>query len=171
MNLTIRRLCQYAGQAVIYTGFAVFLGIFANSPPYARVPDDSALIKLSFAHGAKAKGECRKLSRTEIAELAANMRRAEVCPRERLPVHVRLVIDGDVIVDRTLPPTGLHNDGPSRIYERVVVPSGSHDIQVSLRDTVRGSGFDYESQRTVVLSAGQSLAIDFHGGGDGFFFE
>lgn len=171
MNGSIKRIGQFIGQAIIYGGFAAFLAVFANSPPYARVPEGNALIKLSFAHGAKAKGACRKLSQTELAELAANMRKAEVCPRERLPVHIRLVIDGEVLVDRELPPTGLHSDGPSRIYERIVVPSGKHEFEVSLRDTVRDEGFDYVSQYSTELEPGQSLAIDFHGGGDGFMFQ
>lgn len=171
MNMTFSKLCQFLGQAVIYAGFAVFLGIFANSPPYARVPDGSALIKLSFAHGAKAKGECRRLSQEELAELAANMRRAEVCPRERLPVYIHMLIDGEVVVDRLLPPTGLHSDGPSRIYERIIVPSGTHDIQVSLRDTVRDEGYDYQESHSIDLAPGQSLAIDFHAGEEGFMFQ
>ncbi len=171
MTLTFRRIGQFIGQAIIYAGFAAFLGVFANSPPYARVPEGSALIKLSFAHGAKAKGGCRRLSREELAELAANMRKAEVCPRERLPVYIRLVIDGEVMVDESLPPSGLHSDGPSRIYERIILPSGTHDIVASLRDTVREQGYDYESQRTVTLEPGQSFAIDFHAGGEGFIFQ
>lgn len=171
MSLNLHRIGQFVGQAIIYAGFAAFLGVFANSPPYARVPEGSALVKLSFAHGAKAKGGCRRLSREELAELAANMRKAEVCPRERLPVYIRLVIDGEVMVGENLPPSGLHSDGPSRIYERIVLPSGSHDIMVSLRDTTRETGFDYESQRTVNLRPGQSLAIDFHAGGEGFIFQ
>ncbi len=171
MSLSLRQIFMYLGQAVIYTGFALFLGTFANSPEYLRVPEGQALIKLSFAHGAKAKGECRKLTREELQELAANMRRAEVCPRERLPVTVRLVIDGDVKVERELPPSGLHGDGPSKIYERIVVPPGDHTIELALRDTVRDEGFDYETTRRVTLTPGQSLAIDFHAGGDGFMFQ
>ncbi|NQV43336.1 MAG: hypothetical protein HQ501_00425 [Rhodospirillales bacterium] len=171
MTLTFRRIGQFIGQAIFYAGFAAFLGIFANSPPYARVPEGSALIKLSFAHGAKAKGGCRRLSKEELADLAANMRKLDVCPRERLPVYIRLVIDGEVMVDRNLPPSGLQSDGPSRMYERIILPSGAHEIMVSLRDTIREDGFDYESARSIVLEPGQSFAIDFHGGGDGFIFQ
>lgn len=171
MNPILRRTGQFIGQAVIYVGFAVFLGIFANSPSYTRVPEGSALIKFSFAHGAKAKGGCRRLSREELAELAPNMRKLDACPRERLPVYVRLVIDGDVVIERNLPPSGLHSDGPSRIYERITLPSGPHEIVVSLRDTIREDGFDYEHKQPVDLAPGQSLAIDFHGGGDGFIFQ
>lgn len=171
MTVTFRYVCQLVGQAVIYAGFALFLGTFANSPAYERVPEGQALIKLSFAHGAKAKGGCRKLSKEELAELAANMRKQEVCPRERLPVFVRLVVDGEVLVDRELPPSGLHGDGPSKIYERIVLPPGQYALEIALRDTVRENGYDYEMMRTVMLRPNQSLAIDFHGGGDGFIFE
>lgn len=171
MTLTFRRIGQFMGQTIIYAGFAAFLGVFANSPPYARVPEGSALIKLSFAHGAKAKGGCRRLSREELAALAPNMRKVDDCPRERLPVYIRLIINGEIMVEELLPPSGLHSDGPSRIYERIILPSGTYDIIALLRDTTREQGYDYESQRTVALKPGQSLAIDFHGGGDGFIFQ
>ncbi len=137
------KVFRYLGQAIFFAAIAIFIGYFSSRPPYVRVPPEDALIKLSFAHGAEKKGECRKLSPEELAKLAPNMRRPTICPRERLPVDIEVVIDGALAYADKLPPTGLSGDGPSRAYERFVVPAGEHHIILRLRDTGRKEGFDY----------------------------
>jgi hypothetical protein len=159
---------KYLGQGVFYVAIAVLIGYFANAPSYSRVPADHALIKLSFAHGAVRKGECRRLTPEELAKLAPNMRKPLVCPRERLPVVVELDLNGETVYSDVLPPTGLSGDGPSRTYRRFVVPAGSHRLVARLRDTARTEGFDYVKEAKVDLAEGQSLAIDFYAVSGGF---
>ncbi|MDG4603775.1 MAG: hypothetical protein P9C48_14315 [Defluviicoccus sp.] len=160
---------RYAAQAAIALITLGLIGYFSASPPYARVPAESALIKLSFAHAAEKKGGCRELSAEEIARLAPNMRRKTVCSRERLPVDIEVVLNGAPLYAERLPPTGLSGDGPSRAYQRFVVPAGSHTLVLKLRDSDRTAGFDYETTHVVTLAAGDSLAVDFFQGG--FRFE
>lgn len=160
---------RYAAQAVVVLITLGLIGYFSASPPYGRVPEESAVIKLSFAHAAVKKGGCRELSAEEIARLAPNMRRKTVCSRERLPVDIDVSLNGQPLYADRLPPTGLSGDGPSRAYERFVVAPGSHTLVLRLRDSDRTEGFDYETMHTVTLAAGQSLAIDFFEGG--FRFE
>jgi hypothetical protein len=162
---------RYLAQALFFAAVVLVIGWFSARPPYARVPEDNALIKLSFAHGAEKKGECRKLSPEELAQLAPNMRRPTICPRERLPVDVEVVIDGAVVYAERLPPTGLSGDGPSRMYARFTIPAGEHHIILRLRDTGRADGFDYITERRVTLAEGQNLAVDFDSVGGGFRFE
>ena len=160
---------RYAAQAVVVLISLGLIGYFSASPPYARVPPESALIKLSFAHAAETKGGCRELSAEELARLAPNMRRKTICSRERLPVDIEVMLNGQPLYAERLPPTGLSGDGPSRAYERFVVPPGSHTLVLKLRDSDRTAGFDYETTHAVTLAAGESLAIDFFQGG--FRFE
>ncbi|MGF1640971.1 MAG: hypothetical protein ACFCUO_08480 [Rhodospirillales bacterium] len=167
----MNKIGAYAVQGIVYAAIAAMIGYFANAPRYSRVPDDYALIKLSFAHGAVKKGECRRLTPEELARLAPNMRKPFVCPRERLPVVAELDVNGETLFSAVLPPIGLRGDGPSRAYERFVVPPGTHRIVARLRDTDRSEGFDHVTEREVVLAAGQSLAIDFDATQSGFKFE
>ena len=162
---------KYLGQGAFYVAIAALIGYFANAPSYSRVPADHALIKLSFAHGAKQKGECRRRTREELAELAPNMRKAMDCPRERLPVVVEFDLDGKTVYSDVLPPTGLSGDGPARAYQRFVVPAGSHRLAARLRDSDRTEGFDYVEEAEVDLAEGQSLAIDFNAVSGGFKIE
>jgi len=138
-------------------------------PGYRSVPADSAMLKLSFSHGGAR--NCRERTEAELAKLPPNMRRTEICERERPPVHVVLEIDGSTAFEAELPPTGLAGDGPSRVYEKFVLPAGSHRLAVRLRDTARAEGFDHSAEREAELAPGQNFVIDFNPAAGGFIFE
>jgi hypothetical protein len=93
------------------------------------------------------------------------------CARERLPITVELLLDGEPLYQAVLPPTGLAGDGPSRAYQRFAVPPGRHELSARLRDSDRGEGFDYERTAVVELAPAQSLAIDFRAEMGGFVFR
>ena len=161
---------RYLGQAAVYLLLALGIGYFSDRPAHTHFPPDMALIKLSFAHGAQ-KEDCRPRTAEELANLPPNMRRPTVCSRERLPVAVELLLDGQPLYQAVLPPTGLAGDGPSRAYERFAVPPGRHELTARLRDTGRAEGFDYERTIAVELAPAQSLAIDFRSEMGGFIFR
>ena len=152
---------KYLGQGIVYAGIAALLGYLSTSPAYRYFPDNQAQILLSFSHIGQPKGPCRKLSKEEIAEVAANMRRAEVCPRERLPVEIELDLDGELAFRETLAPTGLSKDGAAQVYRRFAVAPGEHRLVVRMRDSDRSTGFDYETASEVDLADGENLMIDF----------
>lgn len=162
---------QILGQIVIYGAFAFLIGYFADSPPHEYFPADKAAVTLSFAHGAARKGECRRLSREELQKLAPNMRKPVSCPRERLPVVVKLELNGQDLYEASLPPTGLSGDGPSHVFKRFVVPAGRHTLVAQLRDSKRETGYDYIATKAINLAPAQSLAIDFRADIGGFVFE
>ena len=164
------RPLRVLGQILAYAAVAVLFGLFSDWPRFTAFPPDQAQILLSFAHGAARKGECRRLSAEEIAELPANMRRSELCPRERLPVVVELLLDDEPLIRESLPPSGLAGDGPSQIHRQFAVPPGSHRLTVRLRDSARAQGFDYERSETVVLRERQNFVIDFRADTGGFLF-
>jgi hypothetical protein len=161
------RPLAYVGQGAAYLLLALGIGYFSDRPAYTHFPPEMALIKLSFAHGAK-KEECRRRTPEELASLPPNMRRPLACSRERLPVTVELLLDGAPLYRAVLPPTGLAGDGPSRAYQRFAVPAGRHELVARLRDTGRSEGFDYERTAVLELAPAQSLAIDFRAEMGGF---
>jgi len=162
---------RYAGQAVILACAMAFIGYFSSNPVYRQVPEGSAQIKLSFAHGAARKVDCRKLTAQEIAKLPPKERRPNTCARERIPLHVQLTLDGELLYDDRLKATGLASDGPARTYRKFIVPAGPHTITARLRDSKRETGFDYEATHEVTLKEFQNLAIDFKADAGGFQFR
>ena len=165
-----RRLLTLFGQAVVFGLIALVLGYFSTSPAYVAFPKDQARILLDFSHVGQRKGECRRLTPEEIAEMPANMRRAEICPRERLPVAVELELDGTLIFNESLPPSGLSGDGASQIYESIRVRPGEHRLIARLRDSAREDGFDFEAEAAVVLQPAENFVIDFRSELGGFIF-
>lgn len=161
---------RYVGQGAVYLLLALGIGYFSDRPAHTHFPPDMALIKLSFAHGAQ-KEECRRRTEEELAALPPNMRRPMVCSRERLPVEVELLLDGEPLYRAVLPPTGLAGDGPSRTYQRFAVPPGRHELAARLRDTGRVEGFDYERTAVVELGPSESLVIDFRAEMGGFILR
>ena len=92
------------------------------------------------------------------------------CPRARWPIVFELELNGQALIENTLPPAGLWSDGPASIYRRLTVPSGEQTVTVRLRDTGRTDGFDYESSRQVKLRPNQNVVIDFDAD-SGFLFR
>jgi hypothetical protein len=150
-------------------GIACVTAVLSAWPAYQALPEGAGLLKLSFTHGAER--SCRTLTDDELVKLPVNMRRKEVCDRRRPPVYVELDIDSETRLRVTLPPTGVAGDGPSRIYERIVLPAGPHDIAVRLRDTARADGFDHTGAQHLSLAPGGNAVIDFRADAGGFIFH
>lgn len=164
------RFLAYLGQAVVYGLIALCLGAFASFPSFRYFPEDRAQLVLSFAHNGQHKGKCRKPTAEEIAETAANMRRAELCPRERHPIFVELRLSGETLYSASVPPTGLAGDGASQVYQRFEVAPGRHEFQVRLRETGMDEGFDFTREAEIALAPGQNFVVDFRSEMGGFFF-
>lgn len=164
------KVLRYLGQIVAYVAFASVLAVFATEPKHQSFPSDRSQIKLSINHAAKHKGECRRLTPEEIAALPPNMRKPMDCPRERLPLHVELELDGELLYRESVPPSGLARDGTATVYKLFAVEPGNRRIVARLRDSARGEGFDYEGRIDVELKPQQNFVIDFKADLGGFVF-
>lgn len=162
---------RIVGQFIVILALFVTVAAFSDWPVYRQTPRESAIVMLTFVHGADRKAECRRLTSEEIQKLPPNMRRVQECPRGRRPVYVELDLAGKTVFQASLPPTGIAGDGPSKVYERFVVPAGSYDIAVRMRDTPRTAGFDHERRATVTLAADQLFVIDFRTESGEFVFR
>jgi hypothetical protein len=158
-------------QALTYAGFAVFIGYLSASPAYDYADATSATVKLSLSHAANRTKPCVRLTPTQIAELAPNMRRPETCERQRLPLTLELEIDGEIVASIEAPPSGLWNDGPASIYERFEAEPGVHTITARLRDSNRSEGWDYTRTEEVSIDAGRYFTVTFRAEAGGFSFR
>ena len=116
---------RLTAQAMTYLGFVAVVGYLSASPAYHYATAEMATIKLSLSHAADRVEPCVRLTPEQIAELAPNMRHVEQCERERLPLLVRLELDGSLIAEIEAPPSGLWNDGPASVYRRIEVDTRS----------------------------------------------
>lgn len=164
-------LLRWGGQAVIYVGMALWLGYFANMPVYTHLDPELALIKLSVIHSAKRKSECRKRTQEELDAMNPNMRKPYDCPRERLPIHIELLLDGELIYDEVLQAAGLSKGSQTRAYQRIPAASGEHDLVVRMVDSARTEGYDYMKAAKIRLSAGVIFVVDFRAEFGGFLLR
>ncbi len=158
-------------QVLGYLGLVAVVGYLSASPAYDYANADMAAIKLSLSHAADRVKPCVPLTPEQIAELAPNMRRVEQCERERLPLTVRLEIDGKLLKQIVAPPSGLWKDGPASVYERFEVEPGRHTITAKLRQSGRTDGWDYTNSEEVTLVAGRYFTITFRAETGGFRFR
>ena len=165
------RVYRVIVQVLAYLGFVAVVAYLSASPAYDYANAGMAAIKLSLSHAADRVKPCVRLTPEQIAELAPNMRRAENCERERLPLTVRLEIDGELLAQIEAPPSGLWDDGPASVYERFEVEPGRHRITAKLRQSARPDGWDYEHAEDVTLEAGRYFTITFRAETGGFRFR
>lgn len=158
-------------QASAYATFAVIVGLLSSWPAYDYAAGDAAVVKLSLSHAAARSRPCVRLTPEELAELAPNMRRPERCERERLPLVVELEIDGDLVLRVEAPPSGLWNDGPASVYERLEFEPGIHEVTARLRDSARSGGWDYSHTEAVRFERGRYFSVTFRAESGGFKFR
>lgn len=167
----MKGMLRLTGQFVVIAGLFVGVAWLSDRPIYRQIPAGSAIMMLTFVHGADRKGECRRLTAEEIAKLPPNMRRVQDCPRVRRSIYVELDVDGRNIYQAKLPPTGVAGDGPSRVYQRFVMAAGKYDVAVRMRDTARADGFDHERRGTVDFAPSQMFVIDYRPESGEFIFR
>ena len=159
------------GQLVVIAALFAGVAVLADWPVYRQTPKDTGIIMLTFVHGADRRAECRRLTPQEIAKLPPNMRRTQDCPRTRRPIYVELDVGGRTVYRASLPPTGIAGDGPSRVYQRFVMPAGEYDVAVRMRDTPRTDGFDHQRKERVTLATDQMFVIDYRPESGEFIFR
>jgi hypothetical protein len=162
---------RIAGQVAVFTAVLALVSMLSDWPRYGQIPPRSAVVKLSFTHVADRVSACRERTAEELAKLPPNMRSPLECSRKRGAVYVELDVDGQTIYRASLPPSGLSGDGPSRVYEKFVVPAGPHTVAVRMRDTSRSQGFDHVKSGEIVIASDQNFVIDFRRETAGFVFR
>ncbi len=166
MNFGLREV----GQFLVVLAVTVGTVALSDWPVYRRTPEGTGVVMLSFVHHA-VRDECRRRTPEELAKLPPNMRKPQECPRGRKPLYVEFDIDGRLAFKASLPPTGIAGDGPSRVYQRFVLPVGQHELAVRMRDTARTEGFDHQRAERVALGPDQMLVVDYREESKGFVFR
>ncbi len=158
-------------QVLLYAAFAIVVGYCSLSPGYRYGNPGLASIKLSLSHAANRVEACVRLTPQQINERALAGEPLNECARERLPLTVELDIDGERVLHVTATPSGLWNDGPSSVYERLPIEPGTHTVTARLRDSARTDGWDYQHSERVTLAAGRYFTITFRAETGGFVFR
>lgn len=123
---TVRRIA-----GIVLAGAAV-VGLAALSRvPYEPDEPGSARLRLSWRARGEAVARCRKATAEELKGVAAHMRQETVCEGARVaPYQLRVVIDGDTVLDQLAPGSGVAGDRPLYVLREYEVSPGRHHVQV-----------------------------------------
>ena len=154
-------LSSALGQVICFLLLFGLIGIFSNSPAYQRYDQQQTMLKLSLRHAGQRLGECQQRSAEELAKLPATAHAPQICPRERSPLLLEMLLDGNIVYSEQLPPRGLHNDGLSSTYYRLPLDAGVFDLEVRMKDHLQQTAFPYRLQQRIELRPAQVLVIDF----------
>ena len=119
-------------QVTFYVAVGLFIGYFTYSPTYQYTDGSEAELKFVVRHSGNLIGECRTLTSEEMGNLPPNMRKPQVCPREKAPLTVALSVNGNGIYDKTIEPSGLQSDGVIALYKRFPLPADVLDFQLAI---------------------------------------
>ncbi len=125
----------------------VFIYMLSAAEFSFYAPEDS-MLKIAFKHSGKRLEECdeesfllreaeryrRENRESQGVRMDIGLLEKTGCSRERYPVELRLMVDGKVLLDKVYPPVGLRKDGASFIYERFLLESGIHEIEITMKD-------------------------------------
>lgn len=159
---------RIAGHALGWGLLMALVGWLSSAPPYRHLAPDQATIKLSLRHAGALLGDCRSRSAEELARLPATARAVQVCPRERSPLELEMLLDDRVVVRERIEPRGLHGDGLASMYRRLNVPAGAQNLIVRMKDDIQQTDFKWIIEKKIHLAPAQVLVIDFDPARGGF---
>lgn len=95
---------------------------------------DDALVRLSWRlRGSEVERACRRPTPEELEELPAHMRNPDACVGRLDPYRLRVLVDGDTVVDEIVRAAGARQDRPIYVFREVSVAPGRHELEVSFR--------------------------------------
>jgi hypothetical protein len=89
------------------------------------------------------------------------MRKQVNVSRERVPVRLKIQVDGQTLFDQSVRPRGLRSDGPSIAVARFPVSAGRHEIKVDLADTADTNAWTKSWNQTVEFQTNQIRVVLF----------
>lgn len=132
---------------------------FSNLPyrtPHSSQPE----LIVSFNHSG-ALLEARQLTKEELARRLPHMRAQVNVTRERVPVRLRVQVDGRVVFDRSFQPKGLSHDGPSIAVARLPLAPGPHQVRVELADTANSDQWTKQWNEKVEFQENRNRVVLF----------
>lgn len=155
---------------------APLIYFLSDSPSYRYYGEDVGGVIISFKRVTERRSLCDEEEleqfRKEAKLRRPHMQRADrVCgSRERVPLRLKVWIDGETALDKEIIPSGIRQDSATYVYEKFVLPLGAHTIKVAMKDTRDDAEeFDHSFEGTVTLESRDKVVIDFDSVTERFF--
>jgi len=133
--------------------------IAANRPAAAALPQPGQ-IRIAINHHGQLLARSRDLPADVVARLPAGVDPALVLGGERFPVHLQLLVDGRLALERVYQPGGLRREGSIYGLETWWLPPGSYRVEIRLMDDGATWRTAFSDTVTVVPQRAATLIYD-----------
>ena len=120
-----------AGLALLALAF--FAGILPERTTATGFPPQ-AVVRVVMAHTPKLKVPADSEAAKLQTKLPEGVSATQILGGERYPVQLRLVVDGEIRLERTYEPSGLRREGSVTVVEQLRLPPGSHHVELWMMD-------------------------------------
>lgn len=144
-------------------GTALLLGMFALALPLDIPAGMSAANESALRVALDAKGKIEAANIPEGVILPEGADPVKIFGGTHFPISLRVVVDGETILDKTYEPSGISGNGRVSVLEFLEVRSGMHQMEVWIKDTAEDyrlsfSGkVDFEKGRALILAYDEKL--------------
>ncbi|RMH98610.1 MAG: hydrogenase iron-sulfur subunit, partial [Calditrichaeota bacterium] len=97
-------------------------------------------------------------------ELLPHMRSPVTLERRRVPVRLRVTVDGKELLRNAYKPGGLFSDGTSIAVERLPIPPGTHTVGIDIGNTPDPEEWNFHAEQVLEFTAGYRHVVRFEKG-------
>ncbi len=117
-----------AGAVVVTLAGAAILAAL-SAWPMPGDPPEHALLRLDWRLRGEEAGDCLRPREEDLERLPVHMRNPDACLGALPPYHLRLWVDGALLVDDLVRGGGAREDRPLTVYRAVPLTPGSRRIR------------------------------------------
>ncbi|NOX36365.1 MAG: hydrogenase iron-sulfur subunit [Calditrichaeota bacterium] len=145
------RFYRWTVAAVLVLGLSLAT-VVPSDAWYPTVVPEHPEVVVSFKHPGQLVEQSAATQKSND-ELLPHMRGAASIQRVRVPVRMRIFVDGKEVLNKSYRPGGLFNDGTSLAIEKLPIPEGRHRVRIEIGDSPDPDEWNYVDEREVVLDS------------------
>jgi Fe-S-cluster-containing hydrogenase component 2 len=123
--------------------------LFATAIPFDVPSSMAAADESAIRIAIDAKGKLAKAEIPEGVVLPPGADAEKIFGGEHFPISIRLIVDSEILLEKTYKPSGLSGNGRIADIEFLPIPSGTHQIQIMIKDDDQGFRAAYSGEVTV----------------------
>lgn len=140
---------------------------------YSFNPSGGGAVKIAFKKSGKRVVECdekeaeRKLGESYRESVrkgkgaTIDLSKLSVCPSERHPVSVIVLVDGEKVLDKGFKAKGVRKDLASYVHEVLPVKAGVHGIKILMSDDGKKPSTSYTIDAEVSIGPDEIILVGF----------
>lgn len=133
--------------SVLTVGISRVVYIAPERPP--------SMLIVAFKHAGQPKEQAAEVE-SELKQFQGMKQRVE-----RLPVRLRVSVDGKVVLDEVYDPRGIRNDSASVGNAEVPMEPGEHRVEVLIGDSADPDEWTYRLEETVTFEESRRRVVQF----------